>query len=186
MTVEQRWKEIEQTLVSLDDKGLLLSAAFACERCIRHFSEFCKLQQCSDPDICSLVIEQGWKLADQSLVSMDFANVEDRLRNQAGELEESEEATAAAAAEGCYACMVLVEIIQGNRSPEQVARILRFNRDITDLLVQEAADFVSGDDLEDAVLRHPLMRREVELCELGLRLASAGSTLDEIRSLARS
>lgn len=185
MTVEQRWKAIEGDTVGLSAPQLSVLAAASAQRCAKRFADLCARRTCEDPSLCDEVVESAWNLITSHNVSPALNSFRTRLEKQAVALEADADPMAAAGAEACYACMVLIEIVQQESTRDQVNRIVRLVRDITDLEVQESGDFQDSNNLEQSILEHPIMKNELKIFERLLKALRINASIEEIRALAR-
>jgi len=183
MNVAECWAVLETNALELSDHNKVVLACFSCSRCAAAFDQYCAVEQCSDRSVCRAVVEAGWKSLSQD-PEISTVELMTRLEAQASQCESTETDISGAGAEACFACMVLLELLE-KRQHENVIRIIRFARDITDLFVQEDPQLESGADLEAAVLRHPLMKQELSLHRKAVELLQQGKVdLAMVKNLA--
>ena len=138
------------------------------------------------------VVELGWSTVITPSRNKTFPELHDRLRRMTQELSAVDETgvDGTAAQEACFACLVLLETIEGKSDVNQVMRVVNFLRDITDMVVQADKEFASDDaTLDEEILKHPKMVEELKLITGVLNILHgtlSSEIVEELKSLAAS
>ena len=156
----------------------LVFGACVCERLILNYAAFSRENDWGNQAVLRAALDWLWALAGGAdLPTKEAAKLASDCEAEAPDLDDFDSADAAFAQEACFAICSVLDFLNTADS-QSIAQSAQFAVDTVDLYIQELEDMDSDNPgIEEQILQHPLMQRELAAQKLDLQLLQEASTI---------
>ncbi len=177
---EAFWKGLVDELLRLSHSHQLAFAASCCERAYPSYVAFNRNEGWGDPAPLRRALYHVWSIVDGQPVRADEVSVlREQCQSVIPDSDDFGSMEATAGPEAGFSIMILLEYCT-DPNPRHAVRISTFARDTIDMAVQLRRELNPDDrDLEQKILRDPLMQREFNKQEQDIAQLKGHPVLDD-------
>jgi uncharacterized protein len=173
-------KRLKERLVQLDKKQQLAFGAVCCERLLPNYVAFQQDSGFGNSASLREALNFVWAfLGGQSPSASEIEEVTITCESVAPNSEDSSSLYVTAAQDVCFAICSLLDFMR-EYNPEKIVQVATYATDSVDLYVQETESLAPSDpDIEERILTHRLMQRELRQQNADLEVIESNRSLSQ-------